>query len=590
MTPRLLVAWEPRWKNFTECVRPAFARSPGRREGECSTRSLSPRGAMLSAGLHAAACSLLLATVNAPPSSKVRLQERISPATRIEYFAAETFPTIADASGASRGEMGRRSGRTPFRAKQIIRAEALVPRPDLPAEFPRELQGQHTEVLTTLISVTREVVLSAPDVPSLRSVELPLPNRSALAELPADAMPMESPSPANVQTKPKDISNLLTAPIAPPSVATVENPKLPLPPALLKPEVIGAPATPQRRDRFANTPPILQSEVMPPPSQAAVTGRRIEIPAVHAVAAPNAGGTNPTRAVAIPNLIVTGPPSTEALPTLSAKNVGGLINALKPHVLIVAKADTGVAAIPVSGRSGAASKAPGTGSLPGVGIDGAGSGLSRGAGSGEGLEKSGVGAASAWRGRGDSNTIGGLNSRPGPGGTGRAGGARSGISIEGNVVNLGEFTGPTSKPADLGPRRGHSITIVASSNSGGALNRYGTLKADRVYTVYLPVMADWVVMEYAERSGVAENFDVDLVAPEPLKVDLTPELRSLKTVISCVVERDGSLKNIRVLESTIAPLSHKLVQLLAGWRFRPALRGDEPVAVDALLGFQIDTR
>jgi hypothetical protein len=161
--------------------------------------------------------------------------------------------------------------------------------------------------------------------------------------------------------------------------------------------------------------------------------------------------------------------------------------------------------------------------------------------------------------------------------------------VEGSVVNLGEFTGPPSKPADFG-RRGHSITVVASSNSGGALNRYGTLKADRVYTVYLPVMADWVVMEYAERSGMAQDFDVDLVAPEPVNVGLTPELRTVRTVISCVVERDGSLKNIRVLESTITPLSQKLVQLLADWRFRPALRGDEPVAVDALLGFQIDTR
>jgi hypothetical protein len=162
--------------------------------------------------------------------------------------------------------------------------------------------------------------------------------------------------------------------------------------------------------------------------------------------------------------------------------------------------------------------------------------------------------------------------------------------VEANVVNLGEFTGPSAKPSNNGPRRGHAITVVASSNSGGALDRYGTLKGDRVYTVYLPVMTAFVVMEYAERSPGQQTFDADLVAPEPLKVDVTPEVRGVRTVIACVVDRDGSLRDIRVLESAIAPLGKKLAAMLADWKFRPALRGDEPVAVDALLGFQIDTR
>jgi hypothetical protein len=589
MTPRLLVAWEPRWKNFCECVRPALARSAKSRKDECSTRGLGAKGAILSVSLHAALCGLLVWITNGPPS-RVRLEDRLSSA-QIEYIPAAAFPAIADASGALRGEMGRRSGRTPFHAKQIIRAEAVLPRPDLPAEFPRELQGRHSDVLTTLISVTREVVLSAPEVPSPRLTELPLSNRNALADVARAAKPVESHSSPRVQRRPDDsISNLLTTAVAPPSAATIANPKLPVPPALLNPEVIGAPATARGRDQFAKSPPILQAEVIAPPSPAAVTGRKIPIVSVDVMAAPNASGTSASRALPILEAGVTAPPSNGSLPTLSSKDLGGLMNELKPEVLIVAKTDTGVAAIPAVRKSGTASKAPGTGSLPGVGIDGAGAGLSRGAGSGEGLQNSGVGAASDWRGRGGSDTFGGLNSRPGPGGTGNGSAPRTGISVEGSVVNLGEFTGPPSKPADFGPRRGHSITVVASSNSGGALNRYGTLKADRVYTVYLPVMADWVVMEYAERSGMAQDFDVDLVAPEPVNVGLTPELRTVRTVISCVVERDGSLKNIRVLESTITPLSQKLVQLLADWRFRPALRGDEPVAVDALLGFQIDTR
>jgi outer membrane biosynthesis protein TonB len=134
--------------------------------------------------------------------------------------------------------------------------------------------------------------------------------------------------------------------------------------------------------------------------------------------------------------------------------------------------------------------------------------------------------------------------------------------------------------------------VIASSSSGGALDRYGTLKGDRVYTIYLPTSPGLVVMEYSDRPSASsgQNFEAELTAPEPVKVDLPEELQRERIVVACVVDREGVIRNVRVLEALVAPLTDKLLRALAEWRFRPALRGDEPIEVDALLGFQIDTR
>ncbi len=60
-------------------------------------------------------------------------------------------------------------------------------------------------------------------------------------------------------------------------------------------------------------------------------------------------------------------------------------------------------------------------------------------------------------------------------------------------------------------------------------------------------------------------------------------------VIACVLDKSGMLKNLRVLEPGSAQTG-KVLAALNNWKFRPALRGNEPVEVNAILGFNIDTR
>ena len=586
MTPHLLVAWEPRWRNFRECISPAFSRSAPPWAKECNIRSLDRRGAGLSFVVHGVAGLLLILNPDAP-TSRVRIQDTFV-ASHVEYIPADSLPTIADARGASRGDMGHRSGRTALHGDQTIRVESQLPRIDLPAEFPDSLQDRRQDVLTTLISVPRQRVVPS----SVAAPELPLPQSDQLAQLAAPSQPVQPVSSPKLEHNAQPIPpDLVVAVVAAPSPAILEHPKLPVIPAAPEPVIVAAPMRAAARERFAEMPAMGKLEVVAPPSTAAVNGPKVAVPTVGVIPAPASGEVTRTRSLSVPMTTVAAAPAAASMSPQPLRNVSGLLDTLQPQVLIVAKTDTGVPAIPASRRSATMTKAPGDGGLSGMGLDGAGSGVSRGAGGGSGERGTGNGASSDWRGRGASDTVAGLSSRPGPGGTGRSPGTpRGGVSVEGNVVTLGEFTDPAPKVANVGPRRGHAITIVASSNSGGALNRYGTLKGERVYTVYLPVVAGLVVMEYSERSPSQQAFDTDLVAPEPLRVEMTPELRRVRTVIACIVERDGSLRDIRVLESALAPLSHKLAALLADWKFRPALRGDEPVAVDALLGFQIDTR
>jgi hypothetical protein len=134
-----------------------------------------------------------------------------------------------------------------------------------------------------------------------------------------------------------------------------------------------------------------------------------------------------------------------------------------------------------------------------------------------------------------------------------------------------------------------AITIIASARAGGALNAYGTFKGSKVYTIYIPTALGMAVMQYAERSANTHSFEDDLTPPEPLTSDLPADFGRSRLLVSCVLDQTGALKSLRAVESAVAE-PDKVLRALEKWRFRPVLRGDQPVEVDVLLGFSMDTR
>jgi hypothetical protein len=257
--------------------------------------------------------------------------------------------------------------------------------------------------------------------------------------------------------------------------------------------------------------------------------------------------------------------------------------------------------VPNSTGGGALAMSPSGTAKSGVGGSGGGAGIGKGNGPGSGLQGEGSGAGREGTGRGsDPNARGGISPNPGPGGAGSGtSGAPAvpGVSVEGGTttINLGSFgpTGeaPTNGPghSSTNPRGGVSYTVKATSSSGGVFNRYGQLKGDN-YSIYIDTSLGTAVMQYADAASAAHPYSGDLTKPEALRDDLPSGLRPTYVVFACILDRSGNFTNVRVLEPGAAETTSKILAALHNWKFRPAYRGDEPVEVNAFLGFGIDTR
>ena len=60
-------------------------------------------------------------------------------------------------------------------------------------------------------------------------------------------------------------------------------------------------------------------------------------------------------------------------------------------------------------------------------------------------------------------------------------------------------------------------------------------------------------------------------------------------MIKCTLDTSGNLKNLQVAEPGPAAMTAQIMAALPTWKFRPAMRGQQPVEVNAMLGFNIDT-
>jgi len=269
--------------------------------------------------------------------------------------------------------------------------------------------------------------------------------------------------------------------------------------------------------------------------------------------------------------------------------------------------------IPGTGGKNSLAMSPSGGDKPGLGGSSAGSSIGYGEGSGSGLSGAGSGAGKKGTGVGsEPNVRGGISATPGPGGAGTAptgSPAVPGVDVRGgstNVVDLPSFgseggSAPTPRRHSPGmPKEGADITIVATSRSGGVFDFYGKLPGDN-YSVYVDTAIGTVVMQFAEvnpaahspagtTSGTTSGTTTGaLTGPRGYVTDLPPGLPHARVVIKCRLDTTGTLRNLQVLEPGPADMTAKLMAALPKWKFRPAMRGKQPVEVNAILGFNIDT-
>jgi hypothetical protein len=257
--------------------------------------------------------------------------------------------------------------------------------------------------------------------------------------------------------------------------------------------------------------------------------------------------------------------------------------------------------LPGNGSSGVIAMSPAGASKSGAGGSGGGSGIGHGPGPGSGLNGEGSGAAKEGTGRGsDANARSGISPYPGTGGAGTGGAGQPavpGVSVQGGgTITLPSF-GPSGNDPSVPGRspvaNAHGsldVTVEGTSRSGGAFNFYGLLKGDKVYTKYLPTAAGIVVMQFADPASAAHLYSEELTPPQAIRTDLPAGLVSSPLAIACILDRSGTLRNLQVIKAAPGVHASRILAALATWKFSPAFRGNSPVEVNALLGFNIDTR
>ncbi len=642
--PNFLVEWPSRWDEFLTAIGPALGKSPKRLAGEAQVGLFPWWGILLSWALEL----LLLVAVIVVPAKLASMrpyEPPPKPKYDIIYYSGNELPRTEDVGGAQSGRSGRSGGRDAHHPTQTIRVARGSTLRETVADAPKLDLPKSNSAVANLLAL-KALPGPAPAEGMRSSQRAPLLPQTAVAPAPQVADQLRAAPNLNVGAVPpsaavpqREISTLrlpgsnavqvVPPPVSAPEQLTNQNPRLTMP----APNVVAPPPVMTREVATMGPgfgPGDLQKQIVPPPVQVgdasgqlrsvsglgstSVVPPTVQLGAGSGQRSSLAGGMGTGTAAVPPPVSVTGAGSL-AGQGQGSRGVGlggagdvGLATAPPSHTggstsgVVVSSQPGSKLGLPGSGGAGALAMSPSGGDKPGLGGSGGGAGIGRGDGPGSGFSGPGSGAGKEGTGPGsDPMAKGGISPYPGSGGAGTGTNgtpAMPGVSVKGgssNVVTLPSFGSGAKQPNTPGrsntnpENRGPDITIVASSRSGGAFNFYGALKGDKVYTIYIETTQGTAVMQFADPTSASRGYAEDLTAPQPMRSDLPAGLPKARLVIACVLDRTGLVRRPQVLESAPAVMTSKVLTALNSWKFRPVLRGNEPIEVNAILGFNIDT-
>lgn len=637
--PQLLVDWSSPWHEFCSAIAPALKRSPPRLSLETRAGLFPFRGILVTMLLEIAALAAAMVPANAV--QPVALQSP-RPTRDIIYFSADELPRTQDLAGAVSGSHGQRGGAAIHHPTQVIKVARDEVLREKVTDAPQLNLPKSDSRLSNLLAYRADAgPAPAEALPLKRQVPL-MPDAVAPPRpeiLRSELRPMQLATPAVVsppvelprensarQTLPL-VTTVVPPPVSAPVQATNRAAQLTLPREAVvapPPEMSGVTHSRQRSAEFVPRvvpPPVDLGAVRTPAAAVALNGKQTAVPPpvelqdlrqnVRQVLG-NTAAVPPTvdissvrqqRTVAVAGVAVI-PPAASSSDT-GRKYSGGAAEKTSPVSsgtgVVVSPRPGDKPGLPANSEKATLAMSPSGSSSLGAGGDGGGSGVSHGSGSGNAASGANSGAASAGTGKGASPVNRTGNSPyPGPGGAGNLSNGTPrvpGVSVSGgnnNVVTLPSFGGTPDPHASghstVAKPTSNAVTVVASPRSGGATNLYGALKGDRVYTIYIQTAIGTAVMQFADPTSAAHPYDTDLSAPQAIRVDLPSDLERSRLLIACVLDRNGVLKHWRVLQSDSHDFSTKVLSALPDWKFSPALRGEETVEVNAILGFGVDTK
>ncbi len=254
-------------------------------------------------------------------------------------------------------------------------------------------------------------------------------------------------------------------------------------------------------------------------------------------------------------------------------------------------------AVPPGNRWGDFAIAPGGGNsgAPGGRPDGApGGGGGKGGDARAGDDSVGVGPdkAGGGGGKGGSPVPLSINGK----GTGIAGSTLLDPLIQAKVV----YPVPMSISSKI---RRNQMVVSAGPTGGGGLNAYGALTCGKIYTIFLPMSGSSWTMEYCEKPGSGAAPKVDprstvvrleqgLVPPDAdmdsrydfKRVPVPPGKSQKLIVLKGTLKDDGSIGDLDVYQGIVPLMDEAARVAFSHWKFKPAMRGGKPVALDLLIG------
>ena len=258
--------------------------------------------------------------------------------------------------------------------------------------------------------------------------------------------------------------------------------------------------------------------------------------------------------------------------------------------------------LPNNGAAGSLAMSPGGADKPGLGGAGGGSGISHGKESGSSVTGAGPGAAKTGSERGsDPNAHNGISPTPGRGGAGSGTSGTPpapGVSVAGGssivTVTIGSDVGSGGMNlpgrSSVHERQDLRVSIQSTSSSGGAFDFYHLLPG-ATHTFYIENSPLPAVMTYSDPvpASASHPYSGALTDPAPIHNNLPAGLPRAPLAIYCTLDASGNLKNLRVIQAGPPDMTAKVMAALPSWKFSPAMVGNQPVEVNAILGFNIDT-
>ena len=240
----------------------------------------------------------------------------------------------------------------------------------------------------------------------------------------------------------------------------------------------------------------------------------------------------------------------------------------------------------------------------------------------DGLIGSPTGSASGFYGGGTGAGKEGGNGSVGPGAGTEGGGG--GPSASEGTISAKFVAEPAAAPGALDPAfaasmvfpvlasaipRKNAMVVSAGPIGGGGLDVYGALHCGKIYTIFLSMPGKSWTLQYCEHqdasvvSGVnpsamppkqpsqtAIALPSPLVPPDPesrfdfKRVPTAQDKPGKMIVLKGALKDDGAVDALQVYQGVAPEMDEAARLAFSRWKFKPAMRGGKPVALDILVG------